>query len=168
MFRRRNKKNSDLLVDSSDHSTNSLKNKGNSTNGSGTNGSSKFHLSQSLPNLGPSSLLSRHGGHHRPYYRPPVKGILRIKSLQDSLHSVYGGTGGSVGESPPLDPHYLDASFRSSQSDDVIVRNQNKNNSSQQQPPPRRPSVLFKAIEIREYERTVGDNPSCSSGPPVS
>ena len=166
MFRRRNKKNSDLLVDSSDHSTNSLKNKGNSTTGSGS--SSKFHLSQSLPNLGPSSLSSRHDGHHRPYYRPPVKGILRIKSLQDSLHSVYGGTGGSVGESPPLDPHYLDASFRSSQSDDVIVRNQNKNNSSQQQPPPRRPSVLFKAIEIREYERTVGDNPSCSSGPPVS
>jgi hypothetical protein len=93
MFRRRSKKNSDLLVDSSNHSTNSLKNKGNSS------GSSKFHLSQSLPNLGPSSLLSRHG-HHRPYYSPP-KGILRIKSLQDSLHSVYGG--GSVGESPPLD-----------------------------------------------------------------
>lgn len=34
----------------------------------------------------------------------------------------------------------------------------------------RRPrySVEFDKIEIREYERVVGDNPSCSKGPPVS
>lgn len=29
-------------------------------------------------------------------------------------------------------------------------------------------SVRFKAIEVREYERIVGDNPSCSKGPPIS
>jgi hypothetical protein len=29
-------------------------------------------------------------------------------------------------------------------------------------------TVRFKAIEIREYERIVGDNPSCSKGPPIS
>jgi hypothetical protein len=28
-------------------------------------------------------------------------------------------------------------------------------------------SVVFKDIRIREYERSVGDNPSCSSGPPI-
>lgn len=32
---------------------------------------------------------------------------------------------------------------------------------------PRR-SLGFASVEIREYSRTVGDNPSCSSGPPVS
>ena len=28
--------------------------------------------------------------------------------------------------------------------------------------------IKFKNIEIREYARTIGDNPSCSSGPPIS
>jgi hypothetical protein len=28
-------------------------------------------------------------------------------------------------------------------------------------------SIQFKNVVIREYARTVGDNPSCSSGPPV-
>ena len=28
-------------------------------------------------------------------------------------------------------------------------------------------SVRFKEIHIRDYERVVGDNPSCSSGPPI-
>ena len=29
-------------------------------------------------------------------------------------------------------------------------------------------TVRFKTIEVREYERIVGDNPSCSKGPPIS
>jgi hypothetical protein len=36
-----------------------------------------------------------------------------------------------------------------------------------QQEKPKR-NIDFKAVEIREYARTVGDNPSCSSGPPIS
>ena len=28
-------------------------------------------------------------------------------------------------------------------------------------------SVRFSEIQIRDYERVVGDNPSCSSGPPI-
>ncbi|CAJ1946310.1 unnamed protein product [Cylindrotheca closterium] len=32
---------------------------------------------------------------------------------------------------------------------------------------PKRKSVRFTDIQIRDYERTVGDNPSCSSGPPI-
>jgi hypothetical protein len=27
--------------------------------------------------------------------------------------------------------------------------------------------VVFRNVEIREYGRTIGDNPSCSAGPPV-
>jgi hypothetical protein len=30
-----------------------------------------------------------------------------------------------------------------------------------------RRSLRFGKVKIREYARTVGDNPSCSSGPPV-
>ncbi|KAL3816427.1 hypothetical protein ACHAXA_007363 [Cyclostephanos tholiformis] len=29
-------------------------------------------------------------------------------------------------------------------------------------------SVSFRSVEVREYDRTVGDNPSCGSGPPLS
>ena len=29
-------------------------------------------------------------------------------------------------------------------------------------------NIKFLSIEIREYERALGDNPSCSSGPPIS
>jgi len=35
-------------------------------------------------------------------------------------------------------------------------------------PKPAVKNVEFKEIEVREYERTVGDNPSCSSGPPLT
>ena len=30
-----------------------------------------------------------------------------------------------------------------------------------------RKAVRFHDIQIRDYERIVGDNPSCSSGPPI-
>jgi hypothetical protein len=32
----------------------------------------------------------------------------------------------------------------------------------------RRNSVSFHSVDVREYDRIVGDNPSCRSGPPVS
>lgn len=28
-------------------------------------------------------------------------------------------------------------------------------------------TIGFKNIQIREYARTIGDNPSCSAGPPI-
>lgn len=146
MFRRRNKKGStsDLNIDSSNHSI-----KNNSKH------NAKYNLSQSLPELRRSiSLVST---------QKPIKGILRITSVEDSLHSVYGKDEGRI-SSRRLNscPPDFDLSVRSSQSDDMIIR---QNGTAVAR---RRQSVLFKAIEIREYERTVGDNPSCSSGPPVS
>lgn len=32
----------------------------------------------------------------------------------------------------------------------------------------RRNNVSFHSVDVREYDRTVGDNPSCRSGPPLS
>lgn len=59
-----------------------------------------------------------------------VKGIMKFKTLDESLHSTYG----------------------------CETDNDNSN----------KPRIQFKHIEVREYARTVGDNPSCSSGPPVT
>ena len=56
-----------------------------------------------------------------------AQSIMKFRTMDESLHSVYG-----------------------SDSD-----------SSKEQ------SVKFDKILIREYSLTVGDNPSCSSGPPV-
>lgn len=32
----------------------------------------------------------------------------------------------------------------------------------------RRNNVSFNSVNVREYDRTIGDNPSCKSGPPIS
>jgi hypothetical protein len=55
----------------------------------------------------------------------PRKPVLKVKTIDDSLHSTWES------------------------SSDVAK------------------SVDWKDIQIRQYERTVGDNPSCSSGPPL-
>jgi hypothetical protein len=57
-----------------------------------------------------------------------VESILKWKTVDESLHSMYGSESGS-------------------------------RNGEQK--------LQFKSVVIREYARTVGDNPSCSSGPPV-
>jgi hypothetical protein len=54
-----------------------------------------------------------------------VRSVMRIRTLDESVHSTYGGE--------PVD----------------------------------KGRIKFKNVGIREYARTVGDNPSCSSGPPV-
>lgn len=58
-----------------------------------------------------------------------VESIMKFKTVDESLHSRYGGS---------------DSGSRSQE------------------------HIQFKSVVIREYARTVGDNPSCSSGPPVS
>lgn len=60
-----------------------------------------------------------------------IQGIMKCRTLDESLHSTYGSDSGS--------------------------KNAEKDG-----------GIQFHKIVIREYDRTVGDNPSCSSGPPVS
>lgn len=64
-----------------------------------------------------------------------IRGIMKIATIDESLHSVYGS--------------------ESSQA-------------SQQGKKKKMVHIQFEKIEIREYARTVGDNPSVSSGPPVT
>jgi len=61
------------------------------------------------------------------------KSIMKIRTIDESLHSTYGSE------------------------DEMITGSSRKHD-----------SLTFDKICIREYSRTVGDNPSCSSGPPVS
>jgi hypothetical protein len=65
-----------------------------------------------------------------PYGIPDIKSIMVYRTLDESLHSMYGSDNGSTRQEE-----------RRLKWDKVI---------------------------LREYARTVGDNPSCSSGPPVS
>ncbi|CAB9504362.1 expressed unknown protein [Seminavis robusta] len=60
-----------------------------------------------------------------------IKGIMKITTLDESLHSKYGSADSKATGNRPE-------------------------------------HITFKNIEIREYNRTVGDNPSVSSGPPVT
>jgi hypothetical protein len=75
------------------------------------------------------------------------KGILKYVDADESLHTVYGSERNL---------------------DDSVGSFKSQSNKPQQNAHRRSHSVLFTAIEIREYARTVGDNPSCSSGPPIS
>ena len=70
-----------------------------------------------------------------------VKSILRVKSLRDSLSS-------SISEDATADISLSSSSSSSSSSSAGSVR--------------------FNDVKIREYYITLGDNPSCSSGPPIS
>lgn len=68
-----------------------------------------------------------------------LKGILKFTSVQESLSATYGKSSG--GDDPA---------------------GENEDGAS------RRKGINLDKIEIREYERTLGDNPSCSSGPPIA
>jgi hypothetical protein len=73
--------------------------------------------------------------------RPKIKkGVMKFVTADDSLHSIYGESLKS------------DTSPENSNTSGCTVKK----------------AITFHRIEIREYERTVGDNPSCSSGPPIT
>lgn len=71
-----------------------------------------------------------------------VKGILKFVSVAESLAAKYGA--GDRGGDPT------------------------SANGEEEDGSPARKGINFHMIEIREYERTIGDNPSCSSGPPIA
>lgn len=72
-----------------------------------------------------------------------MNGIMRVKTLRDSLSSSYSRSSSTITSSTDLSEI-----------------------NSLQQVPPR--SVQFGEIQIREYSITIGDNPSCSNGAPIS
>lgn len=74
-----------------------------------------------------------------------IKGILKFKSVEASLHSTYGGSSSNHSESKAPDGEA---------GEDIGNSNGRR-------------TITFTEILVREYARTVGDNPSCSSGPPV-
>ena len=73
-----------------------------------------------------------------------VKSILRIKSLQESIRSCSIDSTNDISESS----HASTSSEWSSSSSSSVVS--------------------FDTVNIREYRVTVGDNPSCSGGAPLS
>jgi hypothetical protein len=79
---------------------------------------------------------------------------------------IRGNTGPVVRASPPTPP----PNKRSTEVDIKNIRKENTNmviREGARAEKKRRVSVQFSNVEIREYERVVGDNPSCSSGPPI-
>jgi hypothetical protein len=75
------------------------------------------------PSLHPRSKSADKGMLSSPELWQTIKGVMKITTLDESLHSTYGSESGNERE-----------------------------------------RIRFKNIEIREYARTVGDNPSVSSG----
>ena len=76
-----------------------------------------------------------------------INGILRTKSLDESIRSC------TSSES-------MDDTLGSSSSSTSSVPSIRSSSSSG--------SVRFRNVEVREYNIVIGDNPSCSTGPPVS
>jgi hypothetical protein len=76
-----------------------------------------------------------------------VKGIMKYVTDDDSMHAKYGKGGASTDEIKEAG----EATSDETNSDSNDCRR-----------------VVLKDICIREYARTIGDNPSCSSGPPIS
>jgi len=72
--------------------------------------------------------------------RGQVKGIMKYRTREASLHSKYGSS------------HHSE----NSESKESVDSSE------------RRRTIQFGDLLVREYARTVGDNPSCSSGPPVT
>jgi len=72
-----------------------------------------------------------------------LRSIMRVASLDESLHNfdISRSRGGRVNSSVEVLPTLKETDSR---------------------------NVIFDAIRIREYERSLGDNPSCSTGPPIS
>jgi hypothetical protein len=75
-----------------------------------------------------------------------VSSILRVKTHLDSLNSSFREEKYDVNSNPELSIH----SGCSKLSSDATVS-----------------SVKFDAISIREYDLTIGDNPSCTAGAPL-
>lgn len=78
---------------------------------------------------------------------------MKFVSADESIHSVYGENK----KKTKLLSGDTDSETNPASEEDGNNNCCNQNN-----------KIRFKDIQIREYARTVGDNPSCSSGPPIA
>lgn len=83
-----------------------------------------------------------------------MNGIMKFVSADESIHSVYG-------------EHKKKTKLATAGGGDTDSET-NHPASSEEEENGGRSKIRFKDIQIREYARTVGDNPSCSSGPPIA
>jgi hypothetical protein len=107
----------------------------------------------------------------------PSSSELHSSSGVDSLSSAAGGAGGGGGggsrasnssTASPTTCLKKSPSSKSNGSSPTVVATGNSGSS----PPQHRRNgksrhVRFRTVYIREYERIIGDNPSCSSGAPI-
>jgi hypothetical protein len=114
---------------------------------------------------------------------PGRQGILKLSTHAESLstpytvkrHSVrrplYIGETRQSQQAPPRASmtKQRTTSTSSQSSTNSLFTGESESPELTPQPQPiRRRCVRFDVIVIREYARTIGDNPSCSSGPPVT
>lgn len=94
-----------------------------------------------------------------------------------SLLSIISGSGSSRSKDTPSSEDHIQGSGAShtSADDSAVSPRDATSKSSQHSPgnisgggvPSEDKNVRFGTISIREHERVVGDNPSCSTGPPI-
>lgn len=83
-------------------------------------------------------------------------GSSRSKDSPSSDGHIHSNASGASGNDSAISPR--NSSCKSSQHSTVVSRTS---------PSAEDKSVRFGSISIREHERVVGDNPSCSTGPPL-
>jgi hypothetical protein len=103
----------------------------------------------------PEGQLLNSGGDARPVTSPRAKSMFsklgRSTSLPSSLHS-----------------YRMKGIMKFVTVDDSLHSKYGESTDSSTRGGEDRGRIQFKDLLIREYARTVGDNPSCSSGPPIS
>ena len=105
-----------------------------------------------------SSVPNHHHHHHHHHHRGILKSDHSCRSSQSpNSHSLWASNsspGASAAEDAP-----------SQQPQGASTRSQGSGERHNFKKPRR---VNFDSVRIREYERTLGDNPSCSSGAPIT
>jgi hypothetical protein len=159
------------------------------SNNNGGGAAASVHSAESHPSRHSATSGPRH---RRALPRAPAKGILKHATLADSLHGQEG-TNHHHHNHRPFDEH----SVATSQPSTMVTSASSPPSSPLQgatTPPVKGQSpasatldnttthsrrvrrqmrrvhhhVAFGSVEVREYARTVGDNPSVSSGPPLA
>ena len=106
-------------------------------------GSAVTHSRSSLADLVGDAKKSRGFSLPTDWRRSRIKGIMKYLTHDESVHSTYGSERGAE----PDEPEKAQTVAPMSPGEAAVRR-----------------KIKFADILIREYDRTIGDNPSCSSG----